>query len=142
MPKAKKRDRSVSAARASRAKLTALESLKRLEEFPERKEHFVAAVRKGKDRIISATHPRYTKEEFARRGDEVYERDIREHLRASQEDQFVAIDIETGAYEVDADELTASDRLMTRVPNAQIWLRRVGSRYSRRFGHWEQSVVS
>ena len=34
--------------RASRLKLTAKESLKRMEEFPLRKEQFIAAVRKGK----------------------------------------------------------------------------------------------
>ena len=54
MPKGKKRDKVVPANRASRAKLTALESLKRLEEFPERKEHFVGIVRKGKDRSVPA----------------------------------------------------------------------------------------
>ena len=44
--------------------------------------------------------PRYSKEEFARRGDEI----------------------------------AASDRLLARRPDAQVWLRRVGSRYARRFG--------
>ena len=50
------------------------------------------------------------------------------------EGKFVAIDIETGAYEVDGDELAASDRLLARLPNAQIWLRRIGSSCVRRFG--------
>jgi len=78
--------------------------------------------------------PRYSKEEFARRGDEIYERVLRPTLETGDEGRFVAIDIETGAYEIDADELTASDRLLARIPNAQIWLRRVGSRYAHRFG--------
>jgi hypothetical protein len=30
--------------------------------------------------------------------------------------------------------MAASDRLLALVPNAQVWLRRVGSRYARRFG--------
>ncbi len=80
--------------------------------------------------------PRYSKEEFARRGDEIYERELRPILEKGHEGKFVAIDIETGAYEVDADELTASDRLLTRVPNAQIWLRRIGSHYAHRFGSY------
>jgi hypothetical protein len=91
---------------------------------------------------MAPMQPRYSKEEFARRGDEIYERDIRPHLEAVREGQFVALDIETGVYEVDADELAASDRLMARIPNAQIWLRRVGSRYARRFGPRGRSVVS
>ncbi len=73
--------------------------------------------------------PRYSKEEFAQRGDEIYERAIRHQIEeTSNAGKFVAIDIETGAYEIDADELTASDRLLARYPEARIWLRRVGSR--------------
>jgi len=83
---------------------------------------------------MSAPHPRYSKEEFARRGDSLYEREIRPHLKTEDEGKFVAIDIETGAYEIDTDELAASDRLLASHPNAQMWLRRVGSRYVRRFG--------
>lgn len=83
---------------------------------------------------MPASEPRYSKEEFAQRGDAIYERDIRPVVEPGNEGRFVAIDIETGAYEVDADELAASDRLLARVPTAQVWLRRVGSRYARRFG--------
>jgi hypothetical protein len=83
---------------------------------------------------MPAAQPRYDKDEFARRGDKIYDRDIRQTLEKTRDGQFVAIDIETGTYEVDADELAASDRLTARVPNAQVWLRRIGSRYARRFG--------
>ncbi len=81
-----------------------------------------------------ANQPRYSKEEFARRGDEMYERVVRPHLQASDNGKFVVIDIESGAYEMDDDELAASDRLLLRNPSAQAWLVRVGSRYVRRFG--------
>lgn len=80
------------------------------------------------------SEPRYSKEEFARRGDGLYERELRPILEQGNAGKFVAIDIETGAYEVDGNELAASDRLLARVPNAQIWLRRIGSRYARHFG--------
>jgi hypothetical protein len=86
--------------------------------------------------------PRYSKEEFARRGDEIYERDICPHLKAEDEGKFVVVDIETGAYEIDADELAASDRLSARHPNAQMWLMRVGSRYVRRFGSRDRSAAA
>jgi hypothetical protein len=85
--------------------------------------------------------PRYSKEEFARRGDEIYERELRSLLEAGHQGEFVAIDIETGTYETNTDELTVSDRLLARVPNAQIWLRRVGSRYSHRFGSFPRASV-
>jgi hypothetical protein len=80
-----------------------------------------------------------SKEEFARRGDTIYERDIRRNVEEEHEGEFVAIDVETGAYEVDANELAASDRLGARIPNPQIWLKRVGSRYVRHFGPRPQS---
>jgi hypothetical protein len=54
MAKGKKRIKGPPAERADRARLTAEESLKRLQEFSRRKEHFVAAARKGKDRGVSA----------------------------------------------------------------------------------------
>ena len=83
---------------------------------------------------MAISQPRYSKEEFARRGDEIYERDLRPHVEADNEGKFIVIDIETGVYEIDADELVASDRLLARHPDAQVWLRRVASRYARRFG--------
>ena len=49
------------------------------------------------------TQPRYTKEEFGRRGDTIYESELRPILEKGNEGKFVAIDIETGAYEVDED---------------------------------------
>jgi len=90
---------------------------------------------------MSTPQPRYNKEEFARRGDEIYERDIRPHLITNDEGKFAVIDIETGAYELDANELAASDRLLARHPDAQMWLIRIGSRYVRRFGPRDRSMA-
>lgn len=44
------------------------------------------------------------------------------YWRKANEGKYVAIDIETGDYEMDTDELAASDRLVARLPGAQIWL--------------------
>jgi hypothetical protein len=85
---------------------------------------------------------RYSKEEFARRGDEIYERDVRPHVTKSDEGKFVVIDIETGDYELDADELAASDRLLSRHPDAPVWVTQVGSRYARRFGPRSRPVIA
>ena len=54
MAKGKKRVKGLPPERAERTKLMPEESLKRLQEFPKRKEFFVASVRKGKDRGVSA----------------------------------------------------------------------------------------
>jgi hypothetical protein len=84
--------------------------------------------------------PRYSSEEFAQRGDEIYERDIQRRLVDEDENRFVAIDIESGDYEVASDELSATDALFARHPDAQIWLRRVGSRPVYRFGHHRKTA--
>jgi hypothetical protein len=83
---------------------------------------------------MAAVSRRYSKEEFARRGDAIYEKEIRPHVNPEDEGKLVAIDIESGAYEIDEGELAAFDRLRARVPEAQIWLVRIGSRYVHRFG--------
>jgi hypothetical protein len=83
---------------------------------------------------MPAIKRRYSKEEFARRGDEIYERVVRPRLQPKDEGAFVAIDIETNEYELDRNELAACDRLRARLPEAQTWMVRVGSRYVHRFG--------
>ena len=83
---------------------------------------------------MTILQPRYSKEEFARRGDEIYERDIRPQVEATHAGEFVAIDIETGAYELDKDDYTATERLLARQPDAQIWLLRVGHPATYRMG--------
>jgi hypothetical protein len=81
---------------------------------------------------MPAQTPKYPKEEFARRGDALYEQ-LAPTFAPSDQGKFVVIDIESGDYEIDADELAASDRLAARRPNAQPWLAKVGSRTTRRF---------
>ena len=78
--------------------------------------------------------PRYPKEEFARRGNEIYDRDIRPQVEADNKGKFVLIDIETGAWEMDAQEMAAAKRLDARVRGAQVWMVRVGYPFVRRFG--------
>jgi hypothetical protein len=79
------------------------------------------------------TKRRYSKSEFARRGDAIYEKHIRPLLKGSDEGKFAAIDIESGEFAVDADELKACKKLRKRIPDAQIWMVRVGYRYVRRY---------
>ena len=83
---------------------------------------------------MTVRRPRYSKEEFARRGNEIYERQIRPQVEAGNKGKIVAIDIDTGAYEVADNILTASDRLLARYPDAQPWFVRIGYRAVHRFG--------
>lgn len=83
---------------------------------------------------MTIRHPRYSKEEFARRGDEIYESQIRSQVEEGNHGKIVAIDLDTGDFEVDSSEVAASSRLEARHPDDQIWIVRIGSRYVRRFG--------
>ena len=83
---------------------------------------------------MTVRQPRYSKEEFARRGDEIYETQVRSQVEAGNHGKIVAIDIETGAFEVADTPLAAVDRLYERYPDAQPWVIRIGHRAVFRFG--------
>jgi hypothetical protein len=91
---------------------------------------------------MATTKRRYSKEDFAERGDAVYENDVRPRLKSGDQGKFVAIDIESGAYEIDEDEREAGNKLRARLPAAQIWMVRVGSRSVHRFGGRERRPTS
>jgi hypothetical protein len=78
--------------------------------------------------------PRYSAEETARRGDAIYERDIRAQVEPTDRGKVVAIDIDSGAYVIADNALTASERLLVQYPDAEIWCVRVGSRVLHRMG--------
>jgi hypothetical protein len=83
---------------------------------------------------MSSVQRKHPKEEFARRGDAIYENQIRPNLKPEDNGKFLAIDIETGAYEVADSELEAGKKLREKVPQSQTWMIRIGSRYVHRFG--------
>jgi hypothetical protein len=62
------------------------------------------------------------------RGDEIYERDIRAKVELTHRGKVVAIDINSGAYVIDDNALTASEHLIAQHPDAAIWCARVGCR--------------
>lgn len=72
--------------------------------------------------------------EFARRGGEIYEQSIRQIVEKDRNGEFVAIDIDSGAWEIDADDYAATERLLVTNPKARIWLVRVGSAAAYRIG--------
>ena len=75
---------------------------------------------------MSVRQPHYSKEEHAKRGTEIYQSTIRPLVEEGNYGKIVAIDIDTGSYEIAEDSLTASDRMFQRLPDAQIWFERIG----------------
>lgn len=75
---------------------------------------------------MAVRQPRYPKEEYARRGNEIYESQVRSQVEEGNHGKIVAIDIETGAFEIADDLLAASKQLLARVPDPQTWFVRIG----------------
>jgi hypothetical protein len=78
--------------------------------------------------------PPYSKEEIRSRGMALYETKIRSLVEAQNQDKIVAIDVESGEFELGEDTIVACDRLLARLPDAVIWRVRVGHLAVNRFG--------
>ena len=83
---------------------------------------------------MAARQRRYSKEELAQRGQELYEDSIQQQVESGNNGKIVAIDIETGEFEVDETVMGATDRLFERQPNAQPWTLRIGHTAVYHFG--------
>ncbi len=79
-------------------------------------------------------YPQYTPDEVAQRGEAMYEQQIRARVESAHRGQFVVIDIETGAYELDADDLAATKRALAKRPGAVLYGFRIGSPTAYRLG--------
>ena len=80
------------------------------------------------------TKPKRTLDELASLGQEIFDRHVRPSLRPVDDGKFVAIDVESGAYEIDEDDYTAVMRLRSRQPTADIWLLQAGYPTTYRMG--------
>ena len=60
---------------------------------------------------MAIRQPRYSKAEFTQRGNALYESKIRPQVEQNHQSQIVAIDIETGEFEIGDDSLSAADDL-------------------------------
>jgi hypothetical protein len=76
----------------------------------------------------------HTPEEVAERGESLYAAGIRDRLTEEDEGKFVAIDIETGVYEIDDNELAAMQRTLAKRPRSVLYVLRVGHPAAHRMG--------
>ena len=68
----------------------------------------------------------FTAEEIESQGESIYVNQIRDRLSTGHRGKFLVIDVETGEYEIDNDDLLATRRLLTNRPNAVIYGLRIG----------------
>lgn len=88
------------------------------------------------------SHARYSSDEIAERGQALYDRDIHDKLDASARGKFLALNIETGEYEIDADERAALKRARAKHPGAAVYLLRIGHPAAYRLGRKAVAVSS
>lgn len=85
---------------------------------------------------------KYTREEVAERGEAIYERDIRAQVEAECKGKYLVLDIETGEYEIDHDDLAATKRMMARCPNAVLYGLRIGYPAAYRLGGFSKACAN
>ncbi|MFM9959934.1 MAG: hypothetical protein ACKV2Q_01775 [Planctomycetaceae bacterium] len=78
---------------------------------------------------MATTSRKYGKEEIGQRGDAFFESSVKCLIPPGHDEDFVLIDVVSGMFEFDADPIAAADRLEMRAPDAEIWMRKVGSPY-------------
>lgn len=76
----------------------------------------------------------YSTDDIVQRGQEIYERDIRSKVEADNEGKLLVINVETGEYEMDADDVVAAKRAKTRFGNAELFTMRIGHSAAYRIG--------
>ena len=79
-------------------------------------------------------HAKFSKEIISSRGRAIYEEKLRTDIEADNIDKFLIIDIETGEYEIDSDDMAASDRAHRKHPNGAFYGMRIGRRSSGSIG--------
>ena len=76
----------------------------------------------------------YRPGEISDLGEKIYQEKIKSLVEPAEKGKFVVIDVESGDYEIDADALTASQRLRERRPDAVNYGVKVGYRAAFRLG--------
>ncbi|HLK59139.1 MAG TPA: hypothetical protein VKU00_21435 [Chthonomonadaceae bacterium] len=68
----------------------------------------------------------YSPEEVARLGNEIYRHDIRDKVMPQHKGKFLILDILSKDYEIDADDLSAEEKLRARHPDGIFFGLRIG----------------
>lgn len=76
--------------------------------------------------VQSGGKTEYTLDEIRQRAEEIYRREIRPKVMPQHKGKFLVLDIESGDYEIDEDDLSASEILQARCPNGVLFGMRIG----------------
>jgi hypothetical protein len=76
--------------------------------------------------VVPVPHARYASSEIVRRGQALYDQQIRAKVEASHKGEFLVLDIESGEYEIDASDVAALQRAKAKRPDAALYILRIG----------------
>ena len=79
-------------------------------------------------------YAKFTPEEVESRGEAIYEQEIRPKVEAEHKGKFLVLDVETGQYEIDRDDVTATKRALAKRPDALLYGLRIGYPTAYRLG--------
>jgi hypothetical protein len=80
------------------------------------------------------TKYKYPPEEVVSRGEAIYRQTIRDRVEAGNKGRFLVLDIESGDFEIDDDDLEATARVMAKRPDAVLYGLRIGYPTAYRLG--------
>jgi hypothetical protein len=80
------------------------------------------------------SQPRYTPDETVRRGQDLYERDIRAKVEPGNIGKYLVIDIETGEYKLGSDYHLLARQVLAKKPDAALCVLRIGYPAAGRIG--------
>src|SRR5713101_6905099 len=80
-------------------------------------------MKRGETRMQSA---RLSGNEIVKRGQAVYNEKIRPQVEAENKGKVLVINVETGEYEMDADDVAAAKRARSRFPDTPLFSMRIG----------------
>ncbi len=75
-----------------------------------------------------------TPEVIAMRGEELYQQEIRDEVETANKGKYLVVDIDTGDYAIADEDLVATDRLLSKRPNATVYGLRIGFPAAYRIG--------
>ena len=81
---------------------------------------------------------KYSKEDVAERGHQIYDAQIRSQVEANHHGEIIAIDVKTGDFTIAIDSLNAAKQLLIDHAEAQIFCIRIGHRAVHHLGYHNQ----
>jgi hypothetical protein len=79
-------------------------------------------------------HPRYASAEIVQRGQTLYDQQIRAQVEPQHAGDFLILDVETGDYEIDAEDVQALQRAKAKHPDGAFYIVRIGAPTAYRIG--------